>query len=83
MLAPPREARIRNVRRALSEGVANSGTGNSPGGSPIRTQVPRFRVRPTPCWKAHFLLEGLLAAFSGQPVGRVAANHLPNSVLES
>lgn len=32
--------------------TSKSGTGNSPGGSPTKTQVPRFRVMPTPCLNA-------------------------------
>ena len=32
--------------------TSKSGTGNSPGGSPTSTQVPRLRVMPTPCLKA-------------------------------
>lgn len=29
-----------------------SGLGSSPGGSPTRTQVPRYRVMPMPCLNA-------------------------------
>jgi hypothetical protein len=32
--------------------TSNSGTGNSPGGSPTSTQVPRLRAMPTPCLNA-------------------------------
>ena len=32
--------------------TSKSGTGNSPGGSPTRTQVPRLRVMPMPCLNA-------------------------------
>ena len=32
--------------------TSKSGTGNSPGGRPTRTQVPRLRVMPTPCLNA-------------------------------
>jgi len=32
--------------------TSKSGTGNSPGGSPTKTQVPRFRVIPMPCLNA-------------------------------
>lgn len=32
--------------------TSNNGTRNSPGGKPTKTQVPSFRVMPTPCLKA-------------------------------
>src|ERR1700675_672684 len=32
--------------------TSKRGTGNSPGGSPTNTQVPSFRVMPTPCLNA-------------------------------
>ncbi len=47
-LVPTNEPRM--VMRLAT--TSKSGTGNSPGGRPTSTQVPRLRVIATPCLKA-------------------------------